>query len=225
MHHHHQQLPLPHFQLMCICVHVIGPSKFKQYTCFQRLFCKFTLKLKLTLSQRVCICVHVRGFSEFSTSISFPTCLFKFALELKFMSSQRVCNCVIFRVPPQIAKTHMFPKLFLQIHKLMLSRVEEALLRPKVNSVDFWFWLQPQAKWPPPGSFCVWLQPEAQIDQIDLRPLERFLNKAQNQLRTCKNTVEMCMFLRFVGRLWKWHKCRHADSTWIEASIQMYTKT
>ena len=37
---------------------------------------------------------------------------------------------------------------------------------------------------PPPGggSFCLWLQPEAKSDHIDLRPQERFLNKAQNQL-------------------------------------------
>ena len=34
----------------------------------------------------------------------------------------------------------------------------------------------------PGGSFGLWLQPEAKIDQIDLRPQARFLNKAQNQL-------------------------------------------
>ena len=33
------------------------------------------------------------------------------------------------------------------------------------------------------------------------------------------------MFLRFGGGLWKWHKCTRADSTWVEASMQICTKT
>ena len=52
------------------------------------------------------------------------------------------------------------------------------------------------------GSFGLWLQPEAKSDQIDLRPQERFLNKAQNQLVNLQNKAgNMCVFAICGGTL------------------------
>ena len=82
-----------------------------------------------------------------------------------------------------------------------------------------------RCSWPPRGSCCLWLQPEAKIDQIDLRPQERFLNKAQNQLVHLQKALEICMILQFGGGLWKRHKCTRAHSTWVEASMWICTTT
>ena len=50
-------------------------------------------------------------------------------------------------------------------------------------------------------SFGLWLQPETKIYQIDIRPQERFRNKAQNQLVNLQKTLEICMCL-FVPTLY-----------------------
>ena len=96
--------------------------------------------------QHMCICVDVRGLSEFQ-NIHCSNDLVQSCIEsLTHVESACVHLCHFQSPPPNRKKNMHISTVFCKIHKLILSLVEEALLRPKVNLVDVCFWLQPQAK-------------------------------------------------------------------------------